>query len=346
MASHRLTQSMKAALAASAIAVMAGTIAIPAGAQPSDPLEEYQKLGAEAAKAEEDLSDAEMAFDTNKSELDRATASVTQAKVIEDQARSQQAQLQGEIDRLAFSAYRGARTDDLTAALTSKSPDEFLDQATMLGALAADNKQVLDGFKDATQRAQGARAQAQEAENRAQQATDQAARLLGEVQQRKRDLDGRIKEVRKALNDLDDSDRKRLQGPVDTGDYLGPPGAANTALQAALSKRGSEYVWGSKGPTTFDCSGLTQWAYKQAGISIPPSSRTQWSAGKPVSKDQLQPGDLVFYDDGSGDPSQIHHVGMYVGDGKMVDAPTEGQLVDVRSIKGDGHYIGARRIVG
>ncbi|WP_461155019.1 C40 family peptidase [Saccharopolyspora tripterygii] len=337
---------MKAALAASAIAMMAGTIAIPAGAQPSDPLEEYKKLGADAAKAEEDLSDAEMAMDSNEAELAKAKASVEQAKTIEDQARGEQGKLQGEVDRLAGSAYRGTRVDEFTAGLTSKNPDDFLDQATMLGALASDNKQVLNGFKDATQRAQRAREQAQEAETSAQVATDEAARLVGEVRQRKRDLDGQIKAVRQALNDLDDSDRKRLQGPVDDGEYLGPPGAANAALQAALSKRGSEYVWGSKGPTTFDCSGLTQWAYKQAGISIPPSSRTQWSVGRSVSKDQLQPGDLVFYDDGSGDPSTIHHVGMYVGDGKIVDAPTEGQLVDVRSIKGDGHYIGARRIVG
>ncbi|MCI2420645.1 NlpC/P60 family protein [Saccharopolyspora sp. K220] len=346
MATNRLRQSIKASLAASAIAVLAWTIAIPATAQPSDPVAEYRKLGAEAAKAEEDLSDAEMALDANEAELARAKSSVAQARGIEDQARAEQALLQGEVDRLTASAYRGSRTDELTAALTSKIPDDFLDQATMLGVLAADNKQVLDGFKDATQRAQSAREQAQEAELRAQQATDAAARLVGEVQQRKDDLDGRISEVRRALNGLDPSDRRRLQGPVDTGSYLGPPGAANTALQAALSKRGSDYEWGSKGPTTFDCSGLTQWAYKQAGITIPPSSRTQWTVGRAVSRNQLQPGDLVFYDDGSGDPSTIHHVAMYVGGGKVVDAPTEGQLVDVRSVEGDGHYIGARRIVG
>lgn len=346
MASHRLKRSMKMALAASAIAVMAGTVAIPAGAQPSDPVEEYQELGAEAAKAEEDLADAEMALDTNEAELAKAKSSVAQARQLEDQARRDQERLRGEIDHLTGASYRGARFNQLTTALSSKSADDFLDQATFLESLAADNRQVLDGYNDAAERAEGAREQAQEAELRAQQATDAAARLVSDVQGRKTDLDGRIAQVRQALNDLNDSERERLQGPVDTGSYLGPPGAANDALQAALSKRGSDYEWGSKGPTTFDCSGLTQWAYKQAGISIPPSSRTQWTAGKPVSKDQLQPGDLIFYDDGSGDASQIHHVGMYVGAGKMVDAPTEGQLVDVRSIKGDGHYIGARRIVG
>ncbi|MDA3644068.1 NlpC/P60 family protein [Saccharopolyspora indica] len=346
MASHRLKQSMKAALAASTIAITTGLIAVPAGAQPSDPVEEYQQLGAEAAKAEEDLSDAHMALEAKRSELNRAKDAVLQAKQVEDEARREQAELQGEVDHLTGSAYRGARTDEFTAALSSATPDEFLDRATMLGVVAFDNKQVLDKFSEAARQAQEARERAQEAEGQAQRATDDAARLVGEVQKRKEDLDGRISEVRTALNGLDGSDRQRLQGPVDTGSYLGPPGAANTALQAALAKRGSEYEWGSKGPTEFDCSGLTQWAYKQAGIKIPPSSRTQWTAGKPVSKDQLQPGDLVFYDDGTGDPSKIHHVGMYVGNGKMVDAPTEGQLVDVRSIKGDGHYIGARRIVG
>lgn len=346
MASHRLKQSMKAALAASAIAVMAGTAALPAGAQPSDPVEEYQKLGAEASKAEEDLSDAQMALEAKEKDLSRAKATVAQARLLEGQALEQQEQLRGEVDKLTGAAYRGARLDQLSAALSSKDADEFLDQTTLLDALAADNSRVLDGYNDALQQAKSSREQAQGAELQAQQATDAAAKLLSDVQQRKKTLDGQIKEVRKALNALDNADRGRLQGPVDSGSYLGPPGAANTALQAALSKRGSEYEWGSKGPTTFDCSGLTQWAYKQAGISIPPSSRTQWSIGRAVSQDQLQAGDLVFYDDGTGDPSQIHHVGMYVGGGKMIDAPTEGQLVDVRSVRGDGHYIGARRVVG
>ncbi|MDA3628991.1 NlpC/P60 family protein [Saccharopolyspora sp. WRP15-2] len=346
MGLQRLKRSVEVALAASAVAVVAGTLAVPAGAQPSDPVKEYQELGAEAAKAEEDLTEAEMAHDANQAELDRAKESVAQARRIEDGALREQEELRGEIDRLAGSACRGARVDEFTAALTSNGPDEFLERATMLGALADNNAKVLAGYNEALARARSSREQAQESELRAQQATDEAARLLDEVQRRKDDLDERIGEVRQALGELGDSDRERLQGPVDTGAYLGPPGAANTALQAALSKRGSEYEWGSKGPTTFDCSGLTQWAYKQAGISIPPSSRTQWTAGRPVSRSQLQPGDLVFYDDGSGDPSTIHHVAMYVGGGKVVDAPTEGQLVDVRSVEGDGHYIGARRIAG
>jgi cell wall-associated NlpC family hydrolase len=106
------------------------------------------------------------------------------------------------------------------------------------------------------------------------------------------------------------------------------------------------YGWGATGPNEFDCCGLTSWAYRQSAVFIPRTSRDQFGAGTPVDRADLRPGDLIFFDDGSGDASAIHHVGMYVGDGKMVDAPTEGQVVFVRSAEGDGHYIGARRRAG
>jgi cell wall-associated NlpC family hydrolase len=204
----------------------------------------------------------------------------------------------------------------------------------------------MDGLAATVDKSDDARRRAEDAQRRAQEATDAAARLTDEVGARKADLDKRIAEVKPALDRLSAADRADLGGVKDNGVYLGPPGAANDALQAALSKRGSEYEWAAAGPGEFDCSGLTMWAYNQAGIKLPHSSRSQFTLGRAVSINDLQPGDLVFYDDGTGNPSRIHHVGMFVGDGKMVDAPQEGRLVDVRSIKGDGHYIGARRIVG
>jgi peptidoglycan DL-endopeptidase CwlO len=352
VASPRLRRSMKAGLAASAAAVVAGAISIPATAQPTDPsiesdaLKRYHALGAQAGKADEDMVTAEEAFNAKRAELDKAKADAGRARQLEGERNVRVEQMRGRVDQFAGAAYRGAGLDQVTAVLVSANPTDFLERSTMLGVVSADKKQVLDTFTSAATQAADARKQAESAEQRAQAATDAAAKLLSDVQQRKRDLDGQIKQVRQALNALSASEKASLRKPVDTGSYLGPPGSANTALQAALSKRGSEYEWGSKGPTTFDCSGLTYWAYKQAGITLPGNSRGQWGVGKPVSQDQLQPGDLVFYDDGSGDPSQIHHVAMYVGSGKMVDAPTEGQLVDIRSIRGDGHYIGARRIVG
>lgn len=112
---------------------------------------------------------------------------------------------------------------------------------------------------------------------------------------------------------------------------------ASSAISAATSKVGSSYVWGTSGPTTFDCSGLTSYAYRQVGISLPRSSRAQFSMGTSVAKSDLQPGDLVFY------YSPVSHVGIYIGDGKIVDAanPSSGvRITDLNSMP----FSGARRV--
>ncbi len=97
------------------------------------------------------------------------------------------------------------------------------------------------------------------------------------------------------------------------------------------------YVWGATGPTTFDCSGLTQWAYAQAGVSIPRTSRQQYAGLPKVPLDQLQPGDLVFYANGS-DPSTIHHVALYLGGGKVLHAPHTGDVVRVAGVAMPGLF--------
>lgn len=90
------------------------------------------------------------------------------------------------------------------------------------------------------------------------------------------------------------------------------------ALEAAKTKIGAPYVWGGNGPDSFDCSGLTSWAYKQAGVSIPRTSEQQAAAGTPVDLDDLQLGDLVTFYEGAS------HVGIYAGDGQVLNAPTQG----------------------
>jgi cell wall-associated NlpC family hydrolase len=91
-------------------------------------------------------------------------------------------------------------------------------------------------------------------------------------------------------------------------------GRAGAAVSYALSHVGDSYVWGATGPSAFDCSGLTMMAWQQAGVSLPHSSSAQMSSGTPVSQSELQPGDLVFY------YSPVSHVGIYIGNGKIVNA--------------------------
>jgi peptidoglycan DL-endopeptidase CwlO len=98
------------------------------------------------------------------------------------------------------------------------------------------------------------------------------------------------------------------------------------ALDLALSKVGSPYRYGASGPNAFDCSGLVTWAFKKAGVSLPRTSRAQSRVGTPVSRDELRPGDLVFF------YKPVSHVGIYIGDGKIVHASSRKSPVKISDI--------------
>jgi peptidoglycan DL-endopeptidase CwlO len=120
-----------------------------------------------------------------------------------------------------------------------------------------------------------------------------------------------------------------------------PPATHGGVVGVALSFQGTPYVWGGASPGGFDCSGLVMYAYAQVGVSLPHSSYAQYGMGVPVSRDQLEPGDLVFFDG-------LGHVGIYIGGGMFVHAPHTGTVVQVSSL-GEGWYastyVGARRIL-
>jgi cell wall-associated NlpC family hydrolase len=124
-----------------------------------------------------------------------------------------------------------------------------------------------------------------------------------------------------------------------------PSAAARQAVAFAMAQIGRPYLWGAAGPSAYDCSGLMLAAYRSAGIYLPRVSRAQWYAGPHVGLGELAPGDLVFFAYNVHAPSTIHHVGMYIGGGAMVEAPYTGARVRTASI-GRRDYIGAVRPTG
>ncbi|WP_433245470.1 C40 family peptidase [Streptosporangium sp. CA-135522] len=116
-----------------------------------------------------------------------------------------------------------------------------------------------------------------------------------------------------------------------------------TALTAAISKLGRPYVWGAEGPDTFDCSGLVQWAYAQAGVKVPRVTHQQFVSGPQIPLSQVQPGDLLFWRHDPTNPGYVSHVAIYWGNGKMLQAPRTGDVVKLSPVS-TRNFAGAVRI--
>jgi cell wall-associated NlpC family hydrolase len=117
-----------------------------------------------------------------------------------------------------------------------------------------------------------------------------------------------------------------------------------TALQAAESRQGLPYVWGAEGPGSFDCSGLVQWSFGRAGVSMPRVAADQARTGPAVPVSQLEPGDLLFYRTDPTAPGYISHVAIYLGQGQMIQAPEPGENVEVVPASFGSEFAGAVRV--
>jgi cell wall-associated NlpC family hydrolase len=122
---------------------------------------------------------------------------------------------------------------------------------------------------------------------------------------------------------------------------IAPPSTHGGVVGVALSQLGTPYVWAGSSPGGFDCSGLVMWSFAQVGVSLPHSSYAMYGYGVPVSRDQLEPGDIVFFDG-------LGHVGIYIGADQFVHAPHTGDVVKISSLDDPwyaANYAGARRIL-
>ena len=122
---------------------------------------------------------------------------------------------------------------------------------------------------------------------------------------------------------------------------LASAGVIRAMLAAAESRLGMPYVWGAAGPTSFDCSGLVQWSFRQAGVIMPRVAADQARTGPAVPVNRLQPGDLLFYHTDPTAPEYISHVAIYLGGGKMIQAPEPGMNVELVPVDLGSDFAGA-----
>ncbi|HEX4226810.1 MAG TPA: NlpC/P60 family protein [Pseudonocardiaceae bacterium] len=346
MASNRLKRTMRGALAATAVIAVIGatpSVADPA-APPSTPtmpsgtpLQQYNQLSQQAEQLSQQLLTAQDQQKQDENALNQANADLAKAQQAEQAAQNQESGLRGQVDQLTEAQYEGARFGQLSALLTGSSAKDYLDKASLMQDMAEDSSTTLNSMQSATDAATAAQQRAVKDQKTAQDATNSANALVAQIQQEISQLNPLLAQVQSAKNKVNPSS---LQGSIDPGNFIVPAGAAGVAIRAAESMINTPYHYGGTTPEGgFDCSGLMMWAWAQAGVTLPRTAAEQQKLGQLVSSESaLQPGDLVFF----GNPA--HHVGMYVGNGDMVDAPQTGEDVKIQPIFSGFSY--GRRLAG
>ncbi|MBW8765338.1 MAG: C40 family peptidase [Geodermatophilales bacterium] len=271
--------------------------------------------------------------------LEQQEAAAAQAQQAAADAQAKLDALDGRIRQLARSAYTSDGLTQLDVLLTSDSAEEFVHQLGTLDAIAGHTNGVV---AEVSAVAQGA-AQAQ---SRAAAAAAEARKSYDAIAAQQRDLQAQISDYQRQYDTLTATQQQDVvrahagEAVAAPSGVAAPSAAAQNAVDTALAQVGDPYVYGAAGPNAFDCSGLMQYAYSAAGVSLPHSSSSQSRMGRAVSRSELQPGDLVFF------YSPVSHVGMYIGNGQIVHASTSGQPVKVVSLNSLGSYNSARRIAG
>ena len=322
---------------------------------------QVRDLQAQAESASERYNEAQVRLTDIQSDLDSLERKVTREK-------RNLGEISAAVDELARSAYTSGGVDTSLQVLLADDPNEFLAQAAALDQVAMSQASSL-------RKTQTARLRLAQAEAELKQKQDSAKSVRNEMKDAKEEANERLNAAEGVLSGLEAEERARIaqlaakerkaalaaaaaaarqidqsqsqgqqNGPSAGGGGFSGGGRAATAVRYALAQVGDRYVAATSGPNTFDCSGLTMTAWRQAGISLPHYSYSQYSKSRKIPLSQAQPGDLIFYFGGS-----VHHVGMYIGNGKMVHAanPNEGVVItDVLGPWYNRYFTGVGRVLG
>lgn len=342
MASHRRPKPASRTRVSVLTATAAAAVALSAQAAQAAPAKQTVKDA--KAKVDALYEQAEQATEKYDAANEKLHTLQTQASSLQDQVARQQQhlnQLRDGLGAMAASQYRSGGIDPSLQLFLSSNPDSYLDQATTMDQLGSLQADKLHQLQDAKRTLDQERAEAS-----GKLAELQATRT--ELASRKGEAKDKLAKAQQVLNSLTAAQRaeirrqesiaaNRASTRVNLGDSKPASGRAAAAFSAAQSRIGMPYVYGATGPSAFDCSGLTSWAYAQAGVSIPRTSQEQANAGTRIySMSQLAVGDLViFYGD-------YHHVGLYAGNGMVLHAPKPGASVRYESISDMPFEFGVR----
>jgi peptidoglycan DL-endopeptidase CwlO len=293
-------------------------------AQPS-----LSALVAEARQLSNEVDSLSQQYDGLQIQMSHAKTEERLAKLAASRAAKALAGSQQAVAQLAAMGYMNQGLSPTLQMLTSGNPEQFLNQVSVVQELDNQAGERLT----LVQKEQLAAARAQVT----------AREQIATVNQLQTEINSKVSAIHAKLDILNSAALSQAMAIFQqTGSYPNVvlPEVSTVglvALRAALTRRGDPYVWAMAGPSEFDCSGLVVWAFAQEGISLPHYTGSLWNSGMHVSRANLEPGDLLFFF------QDISHVGFYLGNGLMLDAPSSGQVVQVQPIWWN-LFVGAVRI--
>lgn len=350
-------------LAVAAILLLPLFAVTPAAADKiADKRAEAARLAAQLEREGVRLSQLAEQFNEARIETERVAAKLvaTRAQVAHTAAEAKAAE--NLLRHAAVDAYVRGGALPVLPLLARGDGTDFYRRSQFVDAIANRQRDEIDALHEAKEDLESEQARLetdQEAANRAtaalNEARNQARRAQAELQATSARVQGELAELvraeeakrqaearRRAERELAERRRQEAAAKARAGGTSARPApapnpAAGRAVEEARRQIGKPYEWGADGPDSFDCSGLTQWAWKAAGKSLPHSSRAQFASTSRIDLDDVQPGDLVFF----GNP--IHHVGIAIGNGQMIEASQSGTPVRVNSMY-RRDYAGAGRV--
>ncbi|AMM11460.1 MULTISPECIES: C40 family peptidase [Streptomyces] len=341
MASHRRPKQPSRTRVTVLTATAAAAVALTSQTAHADPKPSKTEVKAKVDKLYEEAEKASEKYNGAKEKQDKLEGQIGNLQDKVARGQEELNELRQALGSAASAQYRTGGIDPSLQLFLSADPDDYLDKASALDQLSS--KQA-EGVKKIQAKQRDLAQQRQEAQAKLQDLSD-TRKELGD---KKKKVQGKLADAQKLLNSLTAAERAELQQEeerasrsagdrVELGDAVPASNRGAAALAAAKSKVGTPYVWGATGPNSFDCSGLTSWAFAQAGYTIPRMSQDQANAGTRIgSQSALKPGDLViFYSD-------LHHVGFYAGNGQVLHAPKPGANVRYESINNMPYMFGVR----
>ncbi len=309
-------------VAATACAVAAGTLgsSAPAQADPSSTQVEQQ-----LEKEWHQLEGVVEKYNRNQIELDKTKSQVNGLNHKLAPLRKRVDAMYARVGKLSAAAYKGGHASAVNALLSSGSPTTLVEQ---MGTLDVISRTQAESVKDA---------------QKAKSAYDKQLAALNNAMAKQRQLERNLAAQKDSINKkMDQLQKQRAtiigaktgQSPQSVPDYI--PGKQGRVVGYAYAQLGDPYVWAAAGPDAFDCSGLTLAAWAAAGVYLPHNAAMQYDQIMHVSRGDLQPGDLVFW-------NGLSHVGLYVGNGKVIHAPQPGEGVKISGVDEPGSVYGFGR---